>query len=367
MMISARGGQRVTSTDAAERGRRWLVAGLIVLVGLSTWRLLIADAPTTQTKAPITELSGASMGTTYSVKLAGVLEGARHAEAQRAVDHALSEVDSAASTYRQDSELSRFNRTTEIDSPFQLSPVLLPIVTTALEVGQQSAGALDVTVAPLVDAWGFGPEAQRNPTPETVAAMRARVGLHLLQLEGTALKKRRADVALDLSAVAKGYAVDLIGAALEKLGHTDFLVEVGGELQARGQRPDGRPWRVGIEKPISHLRAVERAVALRDMSMATSGDYRNFYEVDGRRRSHLIDPRSGLPIEHALASVTVLHPVAARADAWATALTILGPTAGPELAERHGLAAFFVVRVAPTAFRTIESSMFARAASGETP
>jgi thiamine biosynthesis lipoprotein len=350
-----------------ERGRRLLVAGLIVLIGLSVWRLVLAPVPAPPESAPVTELSGASMGTTYSVKLAGVLGDQETLQLKRAVVDALSAVDSAASSYRQDSELSRFNRLAEVDSPFRLSAVLLPIVTIALEVGQQSAGALDVTIAPLVDAWGFGAKDQRNPTPDAITSLRTRVGLQLLQLDGAALRKRRADLALDLSAVAKGYAVDLIASALEKLGRSDFLVEVGGELRARGQRAAGKPWRVGIEKPVSELRAVERAVTLRNMSMATSGDYRNFYEVDGRRQSHLIDPRTGRPIEHGLASVTVLHRETARADAWATALAVLGPSAGPELAEREGLAAFFVVRTAPDGFRSMESSTFARAASAETP
>jgi len=362
-MISVSRAQSVSP----ERGRRLLVAGLIVLIGLSVWRLVIAPVPALPDNAPVTEVSGASMGTTYSVKLAGVLDSRQTAELERTVVDALAAVDAAASTYRQDSELSRFNRLAEIDNPFQLSAVLLPIVTTALEVGQQSAGALDVTIAPLVDAWGFGAKEQRNPTPEVITSLRARVGLQHLQLDGAALKKRRADLALDLSAVAKGYAVDLIAIGLEKLGHNDFLVEVGGELRARGERTPGQPWRVGIEKPVAELRAVQRAVTLRNISMATSGDYRNFYEVEGRRRSHLIDPRTGRPIEHGLASVTVLHPEAARADAWATALAVLGPSAGPELAEREGVAAFFVVREAPDRFRSMESSTFARAASAEKP
>jgi thiamine biosynthesis lipoprotein len=174
-------------------------------------------------------------------------------------------------------------------------------------------------------------------------------------------------LALDLSAVAKCYAVDRIASALEALSYKNFLVEVGGELRARGMRADGKPWQVGIEKPVSDARTVERVVALQNMGMATSGDYRNFYEVDGERRSHLIDPQTGRPVEHALASVTVMHPQAARADAWATALAVLGPTAGPKVAEREGLAAFFVVREGPVAFRTIESPAFARAASGDSP
>lgn len=345
------------------RSRIWLLAGIAVLLGLSAWRMVFAPV---ESPASITEIAGAAMGTTYSVKLASVLRGAEHERVKQAVSWALTEVDGAASTYRQDSELARFNQLTDTATPFPLSPVLLPIVEVALQVGAQSEGALDVTIAPLVDTWGFGPSSARNPSEQTIEALRAKVGLPLLQLEGSALKKQHTDLKLDLSAVAKGYTVDRIASALQALGQHNFLVEVGGELKARGLRPDGRPWRVGIEKPLPGARAVERVVALHDMAMATSGDYRNFYEVDGQRRSHLIDPRTGRPIEHDLVSVTVLHPEAARADAWATALAVLGPTAGPELAEREGLSAFFVVREGPEAFRSIESRAF-RAAPGAHP
>lgn len=339
--------------------------GVLVLLGLSAWRLWVA--PTPEASVPVTEVSGASMGTTYSVKLSGALDSQAQARVEEAVTSALSAVDAAASTYRQDSELMRFNRLSEVESPFALSPELLPIVEIALDVGRKSAGALDVTIAPLVDAWGFGPSAGREPAPDVIEALRARVGQTHLRIEGTALVKQHADVALDLSAVAKGYAVDRVASALDALGQNNYLVEIGGELRGRGRRSDGKAWQVGIEKPVSEGRAVQKIVALRDLSMATSGDYRNFYEVAGQRRSHLIDPRTARPVEHALASVTVIHPEAARADAWATALAVLGPTEGPKVAEREGLAAFFVVREGPAAFRSIESPAFARATSAENP
>ena len=349
-------------TDAPRGGRAWLFAGVAALLALSAWRLLFAPVPSA---APVTELAGGSMGTTYSVKIGRVLEGAEHVRAERAVTDALSAVDHAASTYRPDSELSRFNQQRDLVAPFPLSSVLQPIIEIALQVGEQSGGALDITIGPLVNAWGFGPEANRAPSPELIAALRDKVGPQQLLLQGSTLTKRRSDLVLDLSSVAKGYAVDQIAGALEGLGHTSFLVEVGGELRARGVRPDGMPWRVGIEKPVTGERAVERIVALRDLGMATSGDYRNFYEDKGLRRSHLIDPRTGRPIEHALASVTVLDREAARADAWATALAVLGPTDGPKVAERERLAAFFIVREGPRAFRSIQSAAFTQAVSGE--
>ncbi|NNL67562.1 MAG: FAD:protein FMN transferase, partial [Myxococcales bacterium] len=158
------------------------------------------------------------------------------------------------------------------------------------------------------------------------------------------LAKARPAIACDLSAVAKGYAVDELARALGALGHERFLVEVGGELRGRGGHLDGAPWRVAIEAPVTLDREIHRVLALRDLSMATSGDYRNYYEQDGRRISHTLDPRSGRPIEHRLASVTVLHPEAVWADAWATALNVLGPDEGYTVAVEQGLAAYFIVR-----------------------
>jgi thiamine biosynthesis lipoprotein len=163
-----------------------------------------------------------------------------------------------------------------------------------------------------------------------------------------------------LSAIAKGYAVDQVADALRGLGYGDFLIELGGEVRAQGRRPDGAFWRVAIERPDSALRAVFEVVPLRDFALATSGDYRDYYELGGRRISHTIDPRTGRPVEHALASVSVLHPDAVHADALATALTVLGPEAGYALAEREGLAAYFIVRRKEGGFSSFATPAFER-------
>lgn len=316
---------------------------LVVFLGLSLYRL--GDCGGTSTpRAGTTELRGATMGTTYSVKIADRVGTDRRRSLERTVSGALTAVDHAMSTYRQDSELSRFNRTAGVLTPFPLSSSLREVVQLSLSVGTQSQGALDITVGPLVDAWGFGPEQKgARPDESELAKLRERVGLDKLELTSAGLIRHHPEVRCDLSAVAKGYAVDRVAAALDQAGFRNYLVEVGGELRARGQRHDGQPFRVGIERPDPAGRAIERVIPLIDQAMATSGDYRNYFTEGGRRRSHLLDPRTGTPVEHDLRSVTVVDTEAARADAWATALLVLGPEAGPRLAEERGLAAFFVV------------------------
>jgi len=320
---------------------------LAILLALLTAYLYGQRAPRAQSA-----LRGTGLGTTWSVKIAGDLTADQEEAAAREVARRIERVDEAMSTWRPDSELSRFNRYRET-TPFPLSPDVLANFEIALETSAASGGALDVTVGPLVDAWGFGSAGRsQGPDDATLARLRAHTGyrkLHLDLAAGT-LSKDDPEIACDLSAVAKGYAVDEVARGLEALGHGAFLVEIGGELRARGERPGGGPWRVAIEAPDATVRRVHRVVALHDMAMATSGDYRNYYERDGRRISHTIDPRTGRPITHRLASVTVLHREAARADAWATALDVLGPDEGYAVALREGLAAYLIERLeAPVA------------------
>ena len=295
-------------------------------------------------------VSGAAMGTTWSVKVAD--EGV-DAEAERRIaelaEDAIARVDGAMSTWKEHSELSHFN-THGAARPFAISDEMARVLGIALAVTRLSGGAFDVTVLPLVHAWGFGAGAENGegaaPRRSELVRLRRLVGAEMLVLdsERRTLVKRQKGVQVDLSAVAKGFAVDEVARALAEAGFAHYLVEIGGELRAAGLRGDGSPWRVAIEEPVEAGRAVHRVVALRDRAMATSGDYRSYYERDGKRISHTIDPRSGRPIEHRLASVTVIDEEAARADAWATALNVLGPEAGYALARKQGLAAYFIVR-----------------------
>jgi thiamine biosynthesis lipoprotein len=294
-------------------------------------------------------LTGPTMGTTWSVTLdARGRERGDLGSARAAIDERLAAVNRLMSTWDPDSELSRFNRHASTE-PFRLSPETLEVLGLAQEISEKTAGAFDVTVRPLVAAWGFGAGARapgHGPEAAELEAIRQRVGFRLLELDpaaGTA-RKRRPDVECDLSAIAKGFAVDEVARALSVLGWTDFLVEVGGEVRAHGRRPEGGEWRVGIERPDAEGRVVQTVVALADGVMATSGDYRSFYEEGGKRLTHIVDPRSGRPVGHSLASVSVVHREAVRADAWATALTALGPEEGFARAEAEGIAAYFLVR-----------------------
>jgi len=317
-----------------------LALPLVVLVSLATWRLWPGQrAPA---GAATTQLSGRTMGTTWTARVVGLPVEVKVATA--AVGDALAAVDSSMSTWKPQSELSRLNRHDD-GGVFEVSPALREVLERAAEVSALSGGAFDVTVGPLVNAWGFGPSGgSAPPDDEALEALRRRVGFRQLTLTDAGVVKARGDLEVDLSAIAKGYGVDRAADALERLGARRYLIEVGGELRVRGLNADGVPWQVGVERPDPDGRGVQRVVPLTDTALATSGDYRNFYERGGKRVSHTIDPRTGRPIEHALASVTVLDDTCARADALATALNVLGPEAGLALARREKLSALFLVR-----------------------
>lgn len=312
-------------------------------------------------------LAGPTMGTSWSVQLPRPPAGVDQAALYAGITAVLEEVNARMSTYQADSELSRFNAAESTDW-FPVSDELVRLVDTALAVSTLSDGAFDVTVGPLVNLWGFGPEVQADelPAQAEIDAALVRVGWTLLhtRTEPPALRKDRPDVYVDLSAIAKGHGVDRVAAVLEAAGVRDYLAEIGGELRGRGVNAEGEPWRIAVERPDPGRRAVLRVVALTDQAMATSGDYRNFFELDGRRYSHSIDPATGRPVDHQLASVTVLAERCGEADAWATALLVLGPEQGRALADERGLAALFVERIGEE-LRLTESAAFARAAGAD--
>ena len=298
--------------------------------------------------APVLEFIGSTMGTTYAVRVVTVdawpqVERDRVAGEIQAV---LDDVESKMSHYDPSSELSRFNRG-RTTRPFPVSAETFEVFRQARRLSELTAGALDVTVAPLVNAWGFGPvEPDRFP-PDAHRLSRAleHVGYAGIELDEAAGTLRKADPAIevDLSAVAKGYGVDRVAAALKGEGLERYLVEVGGEIVAAGTNHLDRPWRIGIESPLAGG-GIQRVVPLRDRAMATSGDYRNRREVDGGWVSHTIDPRTGRPVEHRLASVSVIADRCVVADGLATALEVLGPNDGHALAVERGWAAFFLSR-----------------------
>lgn len=296
--------------------------------------------------AALVQFSGSTMGTTYTVKARQVPDGMSAMDLQTQVDHILVDVNQQMSTYDESSELSRFNQN-QSTAWVAVSEDLAQVVQRSLEISRSTDGAFDVTVGPLVNLWGFGPDLGEDQTPSDTAVQAAldRVGYQQLQarLSPPALKKDRADLYVDLSAIAKGFGVDKIVQYLESQGISHYLVEIGGELRGKGLNPQDVPWRIAIEEPNPGKRAVQQVVEIVDRGIATSGDYRNFFEIDGQRYSHAINPRTGQPIRHQLASVTVVDESAMEADAWATALLVLGPEGGAAMAEKQNLAAFFIV------------------------
>lgn len=294
------------------------------------------------------EVRGTAMGTEWSVKVVTVGQDAGTEQVvRRLTEGQLDLVNVRMSHYLATSEVSKFNASSET-TPFRVSPATADVVRHALEIGVLTGGALDVTVAPLVDAWGFGPQGKplEAPSEADVERLLAATGLDLLRVdpEVPTISKRVPGLRIDLSAVAKGYAVDRVAEALLKAGHANYMVEIGGEIRVHGHNLSEVPWRLGIERPQIDGRAIHTVVLLTDGSLATSGDYRLFREIEGRWISHIIDPRSGRPVEHRLASVSVVDDLCVRADAYATALLVLGPDEGMRLAEEEDLAVLFLTQ-----------------------
>lgn len=337
---------------------RWL-AGLAVAFALAACG---DSGPAVMQPPKVFAFEGATMGTTYTVKVVvPEMTQAEQAATRDAIRAALDAVDGSMSTYKPDSELSRFNRDGAVE-PFKLSAATISVFLLAQEVSEATGGAFDVTVGPFVNAWGFGPVKRASPpTDAELASIRERVGYRQLSIDAKAqtIAKARPDIYADLSAIAKGYGVDQAARALDARGLQRYMVEVGGEVRVKGRNAAGKPWQVGIERPDGTTQRAHLVVPLTNMSMATSGDYRNYFEKDGRRYSHEIDPTTGYPIGHRLAAVTVLAPDCALADAYATALLVLGPEKGYALAARKGLAAFFIVRRPDGSFAERQTPAFA--------
>ena len=328
------------------RARLTFILVSLTVLSILTYRQLVLERPP-RSETELFLFTGATMGTTYLVKVVpkGDYSDALDSELAERIAATLERIDALMSTYRPDSELSRFNASRSLE-PFSISKETAEVFAYAEAVSRATDGALDVTVGPLVNAWGFGPEVRSDiPDDAEIDALRKRVGYEklVLDMENNTIRKTIPDLYCDLSAVAKGYAVDRVADLLEEMDF-DYFVEVGGEVRARGVDDAGRPlWTAGIERPIPDRRVVHRVVPISEGALATSGDYRNFYEENGERISHTIDPRTGRPVRHPPGSVSVLDARCAVADAYATALVVLGPEAGYALAVRLDLSALFLV------------------------
>jgi thiamine biosynthesis lipoprotein len=292
-------------------------------------------------------LTGATMGTTWTVKVIDVSSQVTEEKLQAGIQSIVDLVNQRMSTYQPDSELSRFNR----EDPgewFNVSEDTWEVIRQGLSISRLTGGSFDMTVGPLVNLWGFGPDPTTNdsPAPNEIALALQRIGYESIELSDGApyqvLKTK--DIYLDLSAIAKGFAVDKVADYLESLGIINYMVEIGGELRLKGYNKRGTGWRIAIESPLVDQRMVQRAILTGDMAVATSGDYRNYFESDEVRYSHTIDPKSGYPISHNLASVTVVTPTAMVADSLATAFMVMGAAPGLALAERENIAVLFIVK-----------------------
>ncbi|GAB4156641.1 MAG: FAD:protein FMN transferase [Planctomycetaceae bacterium] len=318
-------------------GLCWVVCVLCGIAGC---------APAFSSRQPVV-ISGRTMGTTYTVKVSRLPNGMGAQSLKSQIEAKLDSINAQMSTYRSDSELSRFNKSTSTDW-FPVSNSTMLVARESHRVGKLSGGAFDVTVGPLVNLWSFGPgdKPRKVPTEAEIRAAQKRVGQHLFQIRknSAALKKSHKDVSLDFSAIAKGFAVDEIAKLLDELKVPAYMVEIGGEVRCRGTKPNGTRWKIGIQSPLAGENRVHRIVELGEESMATSGDYRNYFEEAGQRYSHTIDPRTGRPVTHTLASVSVIHQSCMTADALATAIMVLGPDAGYNFAKRNHLAVLLLVR-----------------------
>lgn len=291
--------------------------------------------------------TGRTMGTYYRLTVVG-RRACRDGDAlHNTVRERLDAVETRMSTYRPESEVSRFNAARS-DAWIAVSAETARVVGLAIDVGRRSGGAYDITAGPLVRLWGFGPGRRENrvPAEAEIAEALSRVGTGLIEvrMEPPAIRKSVPHIGIDLASIAKGFAVDLASEALERTGVRDYCVDVGGEVRVRGLNAEDVLWRVAVEVPQCGSRTPQRIVSLRDAALATSGDYRIGFEQDGVRYAHVLDPRAGHPIRHDLTSVTVLDRSCARADAWATALLVLGPDEGYQTAVGEQLAALFIRR-----------------------
>ena len=312
---------------------------------------LIACSPEPETTPSITAvakqelvLTGYTMGPiVYTVKLIADKQNAEQLQLAKKVDDLLVSINKQMSTYDANSELSKFNQYQGLESR-TVSTELGQVLTESIRLAKQTNGALDVTVGPLVNLWSFGPEnrAEEVPSEELIAATKRHVGIEKISLIDGQLAKNDGKVYVDLSAIAKGFAVDKVAELLEQHGINNYLVDIGGEMRLHGVKANGTNWRIAVEKPIAGTRAVQKVIMPGNNAVATSGDYRNYFEQDGIRYSHTINPESGWPINHKLVSVTVVHPSSMTADGLATAIEVMGPEQGFKFASQHNIAVYLI-------------------------
>lgn len=334
------------------------IAGVLLLVvsitGAATVALLPGKATEqhlpAETRSPARnrEFTGRAFGTTYTVRWNAELSLEKEEHLRTLIEQELRKVDERISTYRPDSELAKFNALRSTD-PVELSEPTVAHFLIAEKLKSESNGAFDVSVLPLLKVWGFGPYPRRTTLPKPNEIMDAQkhlggVDVELDRAPLTKLEKSDPEAQLDLSALGEGWALAAMKKVLQAQKVEDYYLELGGEMFACGRSAKGHAWRVGIERPEENSSELICAVELDNVGVSTSGNYRNFVEIDGKNYSHLIDPRTGRPIDHAGISVSVIHSDPVLADGWSTALMVLGPEKGYEKAIKKNIAALFIYR-----------------------
>lgn len=304
------------------------------------------------------KVHGYTMGTSYSVQWR-FLESVDVKKVQSDIDQILLVINQQMSTYQKDSELSVFN---SADAPFEqkISTDLFEVLALSLSLHELTSGYFDISVGPVVNLWGFGPDKMPTQLPSQAQTEQAQqqVGLAEISLGDLAVRKT-AQRYLDLSAIAKGYAVDKVADYLELKGVEHYLVEIGGEMRVKGLKVDDKPWRVAVEKPDEKQRSVQKIIEMKTGAMATSGDYRNYFEMNGEQYSHTIDPFTAKPVKHTLASVTIIDKTCARADALATAMLVMGADKAKSFAIKHNIKAYLIER-SPGGFSEYTTPAFER-------
>lgn len=309
--------------------------------------LLLSQLSSCKQPVEAIKISGPTMGTTYNITLypaEGKSLDAKQVQTQ--IDDSLKRINQQMSTWIKDSEISLFNKSESTDW-HPVSAELAGVVAAAQSISKLSDGAFDITVGPLINLWGFGKDFKNNnPDDATIAAAKENIGYLKLDVRNSppALRKQIPQLQINLSAIAKGYGVDAIADQLAAAGIDNYLVEIGGEIRANGIKPNQSLWRIAIEKPSTKERAIQQGLLLDNTGVATSGDYRNYFERDGKRYSHTINPATGKPITHQLASITVLNESAMMADGLATAIMVLGEGKAKTFIASNKISAYMISR-----------------------
>lgn len=326
-----------------DKAKYWFLI-LLAVITLTVWDCAKSSPKTSNA---LTVISGYATGSSYGIKLflpVGTKLTQKELEAR--IRNRLREIEYMMSVFINDSEISRFNRY-QGTGWFSVSGETAYVADESLKVSRLSGGAFDITIAPLLNIWGFGITVPVNslPVPALIAKMKKITGFNNLgvRLSPPALSKKMPGLCCSFSAVAQGYAVDDIALLLDKTGISSYMVEIGGEIKAKGRKPDDSLWRIGVAAPEKDQKKIQLALPLDNTAVSTSGDYQNYFEKNGRRYSHTIDPKTGYPITHSLASVTVIHPSCMHADAMATAIDVLGPDKGYDLALKEKLPVYLII------------------------